>query len=254
MFKNIFLTKKPKVMTETLEEEILTEVDSEQTSPVVDDTLLDFPLMEGSVNEEVESEPIEEVEDVTSEEFREWEMLNAPEMVGWLSTQEQEILFNALLMFFQPGQSVLDAGCGRADLFGLIGPTVSLYKGIDYNQNILDIAKRKFADVNVEAIDLLDFNEPDTYDWVFASGMFNTRMENAIEYSQQCVDKMYETAKVGVAFNLLTGIPEDLADEDKAQIIVWDSGAWLNYLIGKYNKVICRTDYMSGDTTFFIFK
>jgi SAM-dependent methyltransferase len=253
MFKNIF-SKKPKVMTETLEEEILTEVDSEQTSPVVDDALLDFPLMEGSVNEEVESESIEEVEDVTSEEFREWEMLNAPEMVGWLSTQEQEVLFNALLMFYQPEQSVLDAGCGRADLFGLIGPVVSLYKGIDYNENILNIARRKYPGVNVEAIDLLDFNEPDTYDWVFASGMFNTRMDNAIEYSQQCVDKMFETAKVGVAFNLLTGIPEDLAEEDKEQVIVWDSGAWLNYLVSKYTKVICRTDYMQGDTTFFIFK
>lgn len=253
MFKNIF-SKKPKVMEETLEEEILTEEDNEQTSPVIDDALLDFPLMEETINEEVETESNEEVEDVTSDEFREWEMLNAPEMVGWLSTQEQEILFNALLMFFQPGQSVLDAGCGRADLFGLIGPAVSLYKGIDYNQNILDIAQRKFPGVNVEAIELLDFNEPDTYDWVFASGMFNTPMENAIEYAQQCVDKMFETAKVGVAFNLLTGIPADLAEEDKSQIIVWDSGAWLNYLTSKYTKVICRADYMQGDTTFFIFK
>jgi SAM-dependent methyltransferase len=248
MFKNIF-SKKPKVMTETLEEEVLTVADTEIVDQLmVDDALLEFPAIDNS-----EEEP-SIIEDGTTDEVREWEMLNAPEMVGWLSQAEQEILFNALLMFFQPGQSVLDAGCGRADLFGLIGPAVSLYKGIDYNKNILDIAQRKFPEVNVEAIDLLDFNEPDSYDWVFASGMFNTQMEDAIEYTQKCVDKMFESSKVGVAFNLLTGIPVDLADEDKAQIIVWDSGAWLNYLVSKYTKVICRTDYMEGDTTFFIFK
>lgn len=248
MFKNIF-SKKTKVMTETLEEEVLTVADTEIVDqPMVDDALLDFPAIDNS-----EEEP-SIIKDGTTDEVREWEMLNAPEMVGWLSQAEQEILFNALLMFFQPGQSVLDAGCGRADLFGLIGPAVSLYKGIDYNKNILDIAQRKFPEVNVEAIDLLDFNEPDSYDWVFASGMFNTQMEDAIEYTQKCVDKMFESSKVGVAFNLLTGIPVDLADEDKAQIIVWDSGAWLNYLVSKYTKVICRTDYMEGDTTFFIFK
>lgn len=253
MFKNIF-SKKPKVMTETLEEEVLTVADTEIVEqpmveqPMVDDALLDFPAIYNS------EEETSIIEDGTEDEVREWEMLNAPEMVGWLSQAEQELLFNALLMFFQPGQSVLDAGCGRADLFGLIGPAVSLYKGIDYNKNILDIAQRKFPEVNVEAIDLLDFNEPDSYDWVFASGMFNTQMEDAIEYTQKCVDKMFESSKVGVAFNLLTGIPADLADEDKAQIIVWDSGAWLNYLVSKYTKVICRTDYMEGDTTFFIFK
>jgi SAM-dependent methyltransferase len=248
MFKNIF-SKKPKVMTETLEEEVLTVADTEIVDQLmVDDALLEFPAIDNS-----EEEP-SIIEDGTTDEVREWEMLNAPEMVGWLSQAEQEILFNALLMFFQPGQSVLDAGCGRADLFGLIEPAVSLYKGIDYNKNILDIAQRKFPEVNVEAIDLLDFNEPDSYDWVFASGMFNTQMEDAIEYTQKCVDKMFESSKVGVAFNLLTGIPVDLADEDKAQIIVWDSGAWLNYLVSKYTKVICRTDYMEGDTTFFIFK
>ena len=253
MFKNIF-SKKPKVMTETLEEEVLTVADTEIVEqpmveqPMADDVLLDFPAIDNS------EEETSIMEDGTEDEVREWEMLNAPEMVGWLSQAEQELLFNALLMFFQPGQSVLDAGCGRADLFGLIGPAVSLYKGIDYNKNILDIAQRKFPGVNVEAIDLLDFNEPDSYDWVFASGMFNTQMEDAIEYTQKCVDKMFESSKVGVAFNLLTGIPADLADEDKAQIIVWDSGAWLNYLVSKYTKVICRTDYMEGDTTFFIFK
>jgi hypothetical protein len=263
MFKNIF-SKKPKVMTETLEEEVLTVADAKIVEqPMVDDVLLDFPAIDNSeeetsiIEDETEDEPSiteDETEDGTEDEVREWEMLNAPEMVGWLSQAEQEILFNALLMFFQPGQSVLDAGCGRADLFGLIGPAVSLYKGIDYNKNILDIAQRKFPEVNVEAIDLLDFNEPDSYDWVFASGMFNTQMEDAIEYTQKCVDKMFESSKVGVAFNLLTGIPADLAEEDKAQIIVWDSGAWLNYLVSKYTKVICRTDYMEGDTTFFIFK
>ena len=46
----------------------------------------------------------------------------------------------------------------------------------------------------------------------------------------------------------------DLADEDLKALIVHDPGIWLNYLVEKYNKVITRADYLTGDITFYILK
>ena len=43
-------------------------------------------------------------------------LLTSPEIVGWLSTEEQELLFSALLLFYNTDQSILDVGCGRSEI------------------------------------------------------------------------------------------------------------------------------------------
>ena len=183
-------------------------------------------------------------------------LLNAPQIVGWGSTQEQELLFSALLLFYSPEMSILDVGCGRADLYGYLTrlfQTEIPYKGIDYNPNLLILAKEKYPSVNVNSLDILNLSE--THDWVVGSGLFNINDQTDLtEYAKQCIDKMYESANIGIAFNMLTGYPDDIADEDKAVLASHNPSVWLDYLISKYTKVICRTDYMLGDVTFFILK
>jgi hypothetical protein len=53
---------------------------------------------------------------------------------------------------------------------------------------------------------------------------------------------------------MVTSLSDDMADEDKAQFVVYDPAIWFPYLISRYNKVFARTDYMSGDITFIILK
>ena len=178
---------------------------------------------------------------------------------GWSSTQEQELLFSAMLLFYSPEMSILDAGCGRADLFGYLSRTFQTnipYKGIDFNPNLLEVSRLKYPAVSVSQSDILDMTE--NADWVVASGLFNIASNppgiDMAEYTQRCIDKMYESANIGVAFNLLTGYPDDIADEDKAVLVPHNPSVWLDYLLSKYTKVICRTDYMLGDVTFFILK
>jgi SAM-dependent methyltransferase len=234
MFKNIFGSKQPETV-ETSEEVI---------EPVVSDDLQIEP--EGA---------IEDTTEVTDVSY----LLTAPEIVGWLSTEEQELLFSALLLFYSPNQSILDVGCGRADLFGYLNRLFSgnmiQYKGIDLNPNLINLAKDKFPEVPVENLDILNTDMGADYDWVVGSGLFNLNDHpDMVEYAKQVIDKMYDKAKAGVSFNLLTGFPPDMAEEDMNQLIVHSPSMWLDYLIEKYSKVICRADYMSGDVTFFIFK
>ena len=186
-------------------------------------------------------------------------LINDPQTVGWASTSEQILLFTLLTAYYDQSESILDVGCGRGDLFGFIQEkynTTSIdYTGVDYNPNITNIATRKFNDINVISIDILDLDVNKTYDWVVASGAFNLKdCDDMFTYACTVVDKMIQHAQKGVAFNILTNLPDDLDDETKNIFYVHDSSKWLDYLIRTYTRVALRADYMLGDCTFYIFK
>lgn len=262
MFKNIFGSKKEEpVITEPISEEKQAQKEAlvemmrlDQENGLYDESALEeFKEWDVTLEDGLEPEP------ETQSEFSSDYLLNSPEIVGWLSTDEQELLFSALLLFYTPSQSILDVGCGRADLFGYLSRMYNTdsinYKGIDFNPNVLEIAKQKYSGVAVETADILSIDKGADYDWVVGSGLFNLQDHaDMTDYVSQCVDAMYDKAKVGVAFNLLTAIPNDMTDEDKAQLVQYQSGSWLEYFIAKYGRVIARADYMLGDVTFIILK
>lgn len=266
-FKNIFSSsnQQSKVMTETQTE--MAEVTEKESVTVKQE-----PIDQTSETREPVSEPTQSNVEIPSyEELTSFNprdvigsnevLLHSPEIVGWFSTQEQELLFSAMLLFYSPEQSILDVGCGRADLYGycqnLFGQSAKTmpYKGIDYNPNMLSIAQEKYPGVYTEAVDVLNTPSSEKHDWVVGSGLFNLLDNADMEtYTKNVIQKMYDKANLGVVFNLLTGYPEDMAEEDKAQLIAHDPVAWFEYLTQVYGKVICRTDYLEGDATFYILK
>ena len=234
MFKNLFNSKKEDVPAAPLIN------DERELAMVESDTTL---------NEATRSEiPIPEDPDY---------LLNSPEVVGWLSVEEQELLFSALILFYTPEQSILDVGCGRADLFGYLRDLFLSninYQGIDLNENMVNLAQQKYPGVNAVAGDI-QLTSVEKADWVVGSGLFNLKDHPDMEeYAKKIIDVMLDKCNIGIAFNLLTGTPEDMADEDIVQLHIHSPSRWLDYLIEKYSKVICRADYLSGDVTFFILK
>jgi len=231
---------------------------SEQSEEV--EEILSFPSLDQEPDQQEytqeENQLIStETEIAQSSEPVEWDLFTSPQVVGWSSKEEQETLFEAALWLASaPGLSILDVGCGRADMYPLAAQKGLVYKGIDYNPNIINVAQQKYPGVSVETLDVLNIDAGVDYDWVVGSGLFNIAIKDPANYAQAVVAKMYDKAKIGVAFNLLTGIPEDIADEDKQSLVVWEPAAWLSYLELTYKKVICRTDYLDVDTTFYILK
>jgi SAM-dependent methyltransferase len=263
MFKNIFKkTTDAEVITDAdVAVENIEVINSEIVYPEYNEEVeetLSFPNLDQNTDQQ---EYTEEENQLLNEEIEqaleqpEWDIFTSPQVVGWSSKEEQETLFEAALWLAStPGLSILDVGCGRADLYPLATEKGLIYKGIDYNPNIIGIAQQKYTDVFVETLDVLNIEPGVDYDWVVGSGLFNTAIENPANYAQAVIEKMYDKARIGVAFNLLTSIPEDIADEDKRSLVVWEPAAWLAYLELTYKKVICRTDYLEGDTTFYILK
>lgn len=236
--KNIFI-KKEKVMTQ------------EQ------DTLLreQFPAnVEGS--EEFDTAVLEETKEVWNESYN---LYSSPEVSGWMTKEEQQRAFLASMLFVQSTHSVLDVGCGRCDFYEYIqsiypGQTIT-YKGIDYNPNLLNIAREKYEGIQVSHTDLLSDESEEKFDWVIANKIFdlNTQIQ-PMAYMIECIEKMYEKANYGVIFNLTYDYPETIAEEDKQYVLIHDPAYWLTYLINRYTKVLSRTDYTKGEITFFIIK
>lgn len=209
-----------------------------------------------------EDSVIEDTATETAETPEEFDPFTAPEILGWNSTEEQETLFFALQLFYDVNSSVLDVGAGRGDLYGYMKNLYldtwdpSLYSGIDFNSYLVDVGKQKFPEANLEVGDLFSIDESVRYDWCMANGVFNLKIANydMDEYTKSAIDKMYNIAEKGVAFNLLTSYDDSMSEEVIDAIHKFDAGEYLNYLTEKYGKVICRADYFPGDVTFFIFK
>ena len=268
MFKNLFGSKKKpdeiKIAEEAIEVLTMPEYGQHSEDLHIDEDYPDNVL-------EIENELIEPSEKTIypihngiptdcSDDY----LFTNSQINGWPSTITQQLRFSGLILLYNPAQSVLDVGCGRADLYGFLRavyPNNKInYIGIDSNTNILQIAERKYPILQKHLInsDILSYDSEFinyAHDWVFASGIFNLQEHSdQIEYTKLVIDKMMELAKVGVAFNLLTADLSLLPELEAKRWVQHDPGFWLNYLIEKYTKVISRADYIKNDITFIILK
>jgi SAM-dependent methyltransferase len=182
-------------------------------------------------------------------------LLNDPRVIGYNNKEEQNLLFGILSQIgvIPSQESILDIGCGVGDYYEYVNQNIDVptkYLGIDINPNMISLAKQKYPDINFETKDLADQTE--RFDFVVASGLFNLKLtDDMYDYVYKSIDKMYELAKGGVAFNMLSN------DNNISPI---DGLAYYNpidifqYCKEKFNRVILRHDYLDDDFTIFIYK
>lgn len=187
-------------------------------------------------------------------------LLNSPHVLGWASEEEQIGLCNVVTAYIQPHQSILDVGCGRGDMFSIIQDRfpkellIHMYTGIDFNPNIIHVGKEKYPGTKLITSDLFSYESDRKYDWVVANGTFNYRLPNDAThtYLLNAIDKMFSMCNVGVAFNVLTEYYDENDKDTIEQLYKHDFVKILQDIREKYLHVILRTDYMTGDATFYI--
>jgi len=183
-------------------------------------------------------------------------MINSPQVVGYNTTAEQQFLFQNLVIGIDPtSQSILDIGCGRADLFGYfreVYGNVFQYNGIDHNPTMLDLAKQKY-NVDIETVSFENFKS-NKYDCVVASGFFTQRRcetEDADLIKMfNDIDTMYNLCNYMVSFNLLSPINNKIHDG----FFYIHPGLVIDMLIEKYQHVNLRHNYSNDVYTVTIFK
>lgn len=112
------------------------------------------------------------------------------------------------------GSSVLDVGCGTGDMAGFLrGHGIDEYLGVDIVNLSIQLAKLKYPKEKFRKGDFLRLKLSSKYDYVFSSGTMSAVLATD-NYSimESFIQKMWNTATIGVAFNFL--IKRDKHDDD----------------------------------------
>jgi SAM-dependent methyltransferase len=133
------------------------------------------------------------------------------EALGWASPEGQQARFAALAQIGDLTHcSVLDVGCGHADLYPFLQQRFAglRYCGIEQLPELLDVAQARYGDdrhVTLGGGDFLRASLPPA-DYVLASGALSYRHRNP-EFIYQAIEKLYGSCRLGMGFNLLSQLP-----------------------------------------------
>jgi SAM-dependent methyltransferase len=149
-----------------------------------------------------------------------------PQALGWNGTTGQYARFEALTRIGDLAQcSVLDAGCGYADLYPYLRQRYAgvRYYGIEQVPELLEVAQARYPDaegISLRSGDFLREPLPPT-DYVLASGALNYRQRDP-RFIYQAIETLYGSCQLGLGFNLLSWEPAGggpLASYDPATIL-----------------------------------
>lgn len=151
-----------------------------------------------------------------------------PQALGWNRAEGQQARFQALTRIGNLAwHSVLDAGCGYADLFPYLRQRYAgvQYHGIEQIPELLAVARARYQDtegITLSGGDFLRQSLPPA-DYVLASGALNYRQRDA-RFIYQAIEQLFGSCQLGLGFNLLSWEPAGggpLAAYDPATILAF---------------------------------
>jgi len=175
----------------------------------------------------------------------------------WESREEQLLRFEVLLgCGVKSGDSVLDVGCGFADLYHyMCGKKLDVdYTGIDLSPDMIAAAKGRAPELKLLQGDLFDVDLPEkSYDWVFLSGALNEQLNDDGAYVRAMLPRLYSSCRKGLVFNLLSDEYE--WSEQALYSLQPYNPVEIMELLNRFSALThCRADYMDVDVSYFVWK
>jgi SAM-dependent methyltransferase len=131
--------------------------------------------------------------------------------MDWKDAESQRLRFEMLSEGLDlAGSSVHDVGAGAGHFYDyLLERAIDVrYSGSDLSGEMIEAARRRHPDAAFECRDVLDASNPERYDFVFCSGLFNVKLdcpESAWQrFVESAVLRMYEMCTVAISFNLMS--------------------------------------------------
>ncbi|MDJ0365990.1 class I SAM-dependent methyltransferase [Hymenobacter sp. H14-R3] len=176
----------------------------------------------------------------------------SPGALGW-NPVGQQIRFKTLAQIGDLSHcSVLDVGCGYADLYPFLKQrfTEVQYQGIEHMPELLEVAKARYADAAGITLQLGDFLKVPLplSDYVLASGALSYRNRDP-HFVPQAIERLYGSCRRALGFNLLDWAPAGggpLAAFDPAEIVAFCETLSPN--------VVLLNDYWKGDFTVLMYR
>ncbi|MDX8407474.1 MAG: class I SAM-dependent methyltransferase, partial [Mariprofundaceae bacterium] len=185
---------------------------------------------------------------------------HSPHTLFWGSRGIQKIRFRVLSEIgIESGDSLLDVGCGFAELYGWLGSqgiTVD-YSGIDLSPDILARAgalhNKLSGGLRLQCGDLFDFDWPEcSFDWVVLSGTLNWQLDDGGNYARRVIQRMFALCRRGVAFNMLNAKEQDM--RALPDLVAYDRENMLDFCRSLAPESRCRDDYLENDFTIYMHK
>ena len=167
----------------------------------------------------------------------------------WSSDQTQLLRFEQLLSVGDiDGAKVLDIGCAFGDFFAFLQlQNISVnYTGIDIVPQFIRIAKKRYLSACFEVRDILTLPMTESYDYVFASGVF--AFGSRLFFNEMC-RTAFKTASRAFAFNLYEPSGSDtrffgISRPETLRFLKTLDPAQLKY----------KDNYLERDTTYLVYK
>jgi SAM-dependent methyltransferase len=177
-----------------------------------------------------------------------------PQGLGWGEKDRVALRYQILTSLWDLGNStVLDVGCGFGDFYKFIVTQKTKhiqFTGIDINPAFITIAKERNPKGIFHVLDLAEDSSTDKYDYVFASGIFNDRIQNANNRIIKMLKAIDSHSKKGFAVNFLSSKVDYKLPHAHHTDPAWALGACYAFS----NNIILRNDYMPFEFTIFVNK
>ena len=180
----------------------------------------------------------------------------SPRTLGWGEHGRQEVRFAVLAehALAHPGSSVLDVGCGFADLYDFLAARGwrGSYTGIDIVPGLLEVARERHPDLDLREADVTaDGAGLAPHDFVIASGICNARLTSGDNrtHTVEVLGAMRRLARVAASIDFLS------THVDFAKPDAWhtDPGWALETAKRLTRRVALRHDYMPFEFTLTLF-
>ncbi|MEW5744465.1 MAG: class I SAM-dependent methyltransferase [Nitrospirota bacterium] len=104
------------------------------------------------------------------------------------------------------GKHVLDVGCGNAELYKFLNfmGFRGRYTGYDINKHLLNIAKKRFKNIDVSLVDLMEQRPKKHFNYVVASGLFGLNIGQNMEWTFSLIKRMYDLCTEKTVFNMIS--------------------------------------------------
>jgi len=172
--------------------------------------------------------------------------------LGWLTPRDQQIRFEALAGIADlKGKTVLDAGCGYADLLTFLTPDnqPGHYYGVEQIPELIAEAEKRYghlANVSFIARNFMVTDLP-IVDYVFASGSLNYGSSDG-GFIFKAISKLFECSKSGFAFNLLKHVA------NTGLLVAYEPELIITHCHTLSNNVILKDDYDEQDFTVWMYR
>jgi len=180
----------------------------------------------------------------------------SPQTLGWGKDGRQEVRFGVLAScaLALPESSVLDVGCGFADLYGFLisNGWHGRYTGIDIVPGLLEVARAQHPDLDLREVDITGPIEGlPKHDFVIASGVFNALLAEGDnpEHIRRALGAMRDLSQIAVCADFLTSY----VDFREPGLWYTDPCWALDVAKQLSRRVTVRHDYMPFEFCLFVF-